>query len=166
MSPATAINVSTLAIIVVLVVLHVRTFLKGGKDPKILLSGIGGMIVGSSIALCVGGMLGVVAAWIVGSGNTVSAVAPWATGTGDRAVASGSPSGLSIEGGLVVLAVAVLGYVAIREAAKTQRLRLIGGLFCGACLTYTAGYGGMVDSTLVPVYNGLGGQVLSWAENF
>ncbi|MFE4329667.1 hypothetical protein ACFRQM_09445 [Streptomyces sp. NPDC056831] len=165
MSPATAINVSTLAIIFVLLALHIRTFIKGGKDPKILMSGLGGSIVGSSLAMCVGGGLGVVASWIAGGGNAASGVAPWATGTGDRAVSSASPGGLTIEGGLVALTVTVLGWVAIREAAKTQRLRLLGGLFCGVCLTYTGGYGGLVNSSLVPVYNNIGAQALALIEN-
>lgn len=166
MNAATAINVSTLAVIFVLFALHVRTFIKAGKDPKVLLSGLGGSIVGSSLAMCAGGVLGVVASWIAGGGNAVGVVAPWATGTGDRAVASSTPGGLSIEGGLVALVITVLGWVAIREAAKTQRIRLIGGLFTGVCLTYTGGYGGLVNNTLVPAYNGIGAQAISLVENF
>ncbi|MEU6628401.1 hypothetical protein ABZ905_08915 [Streptomyces parvus] len=166
MTPATAINLSTLAIIVVLFALHIRTFIKGGKDPKVLLSGIGGMIAGSSLAMCVGGALGVVATWIVGGTNVASAVAPWATGTGDRTLASAQAQGLSMEGGIVVLAVAVLSWVCIRDAGKKERIRQIGGLICGVCLTYTGGYGGLVNSTLIPLYNGIGGQLASLAENF
>lgn len=164
MSPATAINVSTLAIIVVLLALTVRSFIKGGKDPKILLPGVGGTLVGSTLALCAGGALGVIATWIAGSGNSVSGVAPWATGTGDRTVASATPGGLTMEGGLVALTVALLGWVAIREAAKTARLRLIGGLFVGVCLTYTAGFSGFVASTQVPVYNSVGAQIVTFFE--
>lgn len=165
MSPATAINVSTLAIIAILIALHIRTFIKGGKDPKILLSGIGGLLVGSSLAICVGGALGTAASYIAGSSNAASIIAPWATGTGDRAIASGTPGGLILEGGLIVLVVAILGWVAIREAAKTQRLRLIGGLICGVCLTYTGGYGGLINNTLIPLYNSVGTQIIAAVEN-
>lgn len=165
MNPATAVNVSTLAIVVVLFTLYIRTFIKGGKDPKVLLSGIGGMISGSSLAMCVGGALGVVAAWIAGTTNAASVVAPWATGTGDRTLASGSPQGLTMEGGLVVLAVGVLSWVCIREAGKKERIRQIGGVICGVCLTYTAGFGGLVNSTLIPFYNGIGAQAVSFVEN-
>lgn len=164
MSPATAINVSTLAIVFVLFALHIRTFIKGGKDPKILLSGLGGSIAGSSLAICVGGALGVVATWIVGGGNAASVIAPWATGTGDRVIASASPGGLTIEGGLIALTVSFLSWVSIRDAAKTQRLRILGGLFCGVCLTYTGGYGGLVNSSLVPVYNNIGAQLIALVE--
>lgn len=165
MTPATAIRLSTLAIILVMVVLHTRSFLKAGKDPKILIPSLGGTIAGASLAICVGGALGTVATYIAGSGNVVSGVVPWATGTGDRALASGSPQGLTMEGGLIALAAAALTWVVIREAAKTQRIRLIGGLFCGTCLTYTAGIGGLVGNTIVPAYNGIGAQIASLAEN-
>ncbi|MFI0934626.1 hypothetical protein ACH4RG_23250 [Streptomyces sp. NPDC021019] len=165
MNPATAINVSTLAIIAVLFALHTRTFIKGGKDPKVLLTGIGGMIAGSSLAMSVGGALGLAATYIVGSTNTAAAVAPWATGTSDRTLASGSPQGLTMEGGIIVLVVSVIAWVSIREAGKKERLRLLGGLISGAALTYTAGFGGLVNSTLIPIYNGIGGQLVSFVEN-
>lgn len=161
MTPATAISLGTLTIIVLLFVLHARTFIKGGKDPKILVSGVGGTIVGSSLAICVGGALGSIAMYIVGGGNMVSGVAPWLSGTNDSQIASGSAQGLTGPGGLVTLVVTGLGWVCIREAAKSQRVRLIGGLFCGVCLTYTGGYGGLVQSTLIPFYNGLGAQLIA-----
>lgn len=164
MTPASAINIGTLAIIAILIALHVRTFIKGGKDPKILLSGLGGMIGGSSLAMCIGGALGSIAMYIVGGGNALSGIAPWATGTSDGTVAGGSISGLTMEGGLVVIVVTALLWVAIREAAKTQRLRLLGGLFCGVCLTYTGGYGGLIQQSLIPFYNGLGAQGLAAIE--
>ncbi|MFF3096770.1 hypothetical protein [Streptomyces cyaneofuscatus] len=165
MTPATYINVSTLAIIAVLFALHIRTFLKGGKDPKILMSGIGGMIGGSSLAMCVGGALGLAATYIVGSTNMAAAVAPWATGTGDRTIATGNAQGLTMEGGIIVLIVAVITWVSIREAGKKERLRLIGGLLSGAALTYTAGFGGLVNNTLIPFCNGIGGQLVAFVEN-
>ncbi|WP_086779900.1 hypothetical protein [Streptomyces griseus] len=166
MTPATAINLSTLAVIVVLFALHIRSFIKGGKDPKILMSSIGGMISGSSLAMCTGGALGAVASWIAGGTNAVAIVAPWATGTGDRTLTSGTPQGLSLEGGLIALTVGALSWVSIRDASKKERIRQIGGLICGVCLTYTGGYGGLVNSTLVPLYNGIGGQVVSLVENW
>ncbi|GAA2948598.1 hypothetical protein ACFPN0_15020 [Kitasatospora cinereorecta] len=161
MTPASAISVGTLTIIVFLFTLHVRTFIKGGKDPKILLTGLGGMIVGSSLAICVGGALGSIAMYIVGGGNMASGIAPWLSGTGDSQIAGGGAQGLTTEGGLVAVVVAGLGWVCIRDAAKTQRLRLVGGLFCGVCLTYTGGYGGLVQSTQVPMFNELGAQVIA-----
>ncbi|MFJ8852340.1 hypothetical protein [Streptomyces sp. NPDC102437] len=164
MTPAAYINIGTLTLIVAMIALHVRTFIKGGKDPKILLSGLGGVIVGSSLAMCVGGALSSIAMYIAGGGNGISGIAPWATGTGDRAIAAGSASGLSMEGGIIAAVVAVLGWVTIRDADKTKRLRLIGGLFCGVCLTYTAGYGGLVDDSLIPFYNGLGAQLIAAVE--
>lgn len=165
MSPATAINVSTLAIIAILLALQIRTFLKSGKDPKILLPGIGGTVLGSTLALCAGGALGTIAAWIAGGGNAASVVAPWATGTGDRTLASSAPGGLTMEGGLIALIVAALGWVSIREAAKTARLRLLGGLFVGVCLTYTGGFGGLVADTQVPLYNDIGAQLITYVES-
>lgn len=164
MSPASAINIGTLAIIAILIALHIRTFIKGGKDPKILLSGIGGMLGGSSVAMCVGGALGSIAMYIVGGGNALSGIAPWATGTSDGTVAGRTVGGLTMEGGLIVIVVTVFLWVAIREAAKAQRLRLLGGLFCGICLTYTGGYGGLVSASLIPLYNGLGAQGLALVE--
>ena len=165
MNPATFINASTLMIIVILFALHIRTFIKGGKDPKILLAGIGGMIAGSSLAMCVGGSLGVVATYIAGAGNAASVIAPWATGTGDRALASGTAQGLTMEGGLIALVIGVITWVSIREAGKKERLRLLGGLFSGVCLTYTGGVSGLVNGTLIPAYNGIGAQIISLVEN-
>ncbi|MFD3844747.1 hypothetical protein ACFWVB_02505 [Streptomyces microflavus] len=166
MNPATYINVSTLAILGVLIALHVRTFIKGGKDPKILLTGIGGMVAGSTLAICGGGFMGVVATYIVGSLNMAGLFAPWATGTGDRALSSAAPQGLTIEGGLIALIVGAIAWVNIREAGKKERLRLLGGLLAGAGLTYTGGFGGLVDRTLIPLYNGIGGQLINLVENW
>lgn len=165
MNPATAINVSTLTIIVVLVVLHLRTFIKGGKDPKILGASLGGMIAGSSLAMSAGGALGLFATYVVGSTNAAAAIAPWATGTDDRVIASITPQGLTMEGGLIVVTVAAVSWVSIREAGKKERLRLLGGLISGAALTYTGGFGGLVNSSLIPLYNGIGGQLIAFVEN-
>lgn len=164
MKIATSISVATLSIAVVLIGLNLRSFWKGKKDPKILFPGSGGMVFGSTLAACVGGALGTSAGAVAGAGNGVSGIVPWATGAGDRGVAVGHATGLTVEGGVIAVLVAVLGFLAAREGAKTSKKRVLGGAFCGIVLTYTAGIAALVAAYLIPAYNEVGRQLVAAVE--
>lgn len=165
MTAATYISVSTLAVAAILIALTIRSWWKGGKSYKILLQGFGGVILGVSLAICAGGFLGDIASWVAGGSNSIAGtLIPWSTGTGDRNIASAATSGLGIEGGAVAVVVLVVGFITIKAATGKPRRRLIGGLFVGICLTYTAGVAGIVTAYLIPAYNGTGGSVVAWVE--
>lgn len=165
MTAATYISVSTLAVAAILIVLNLRTWWKGSKALKHLVHGVGGLILGVTLAVCAGGFLGDIASWIAGGSNSVAGtVIPWSTGTGDRNLSSAATSGLAVEGGVVAVVVLALGFVTLREASKDARRRLLGGTFVGVCLTYTAGVAGIVTSYLIPAYNGSGLRVVAFVE--
>lgn len=165
MTAADYISLSTLTVATVLIALNLRAWWKGGKSFKILLQGICGVILGVTIAICAGGILGDIATWVAGGSNSViGTIIPWATGAGDRNVAAGSASGLGMEGGLVAVVLIVLGAVAIKAASGRARWRLVGGTFVGICLSFTAGLASIVASHLIPAYNGAGGSVVAFFE--
>lgn len=164
MNAANYISISTFFIAITLIVLNLRSWWKGGKAVRHLVHGAGGVILGATLAICVGGFLGDIASRIAGSGNSIAGtIIPWSTGTSDGTVASAATSGLQIEGGGVATVVLVVGYVTYK-AAKEHRKRLLGGLFVGVCLTYTAGVAGIVTEYLIPSYNGTGAGVVAFFE--
>lgn len=165
MTAAAYISISTLTVAFVLIALNVRAFWRGGKSFKILLHGFSGVVLGVTIAICAGGILGDIATWVAGGSNSVTGtIIPWATGAGDRNVASGSAAGLGMEGGLIAVVLLVLGFVAIKAASGRPRWRLIGGTFVGICLSFTAGLASIVASHLIPAYNGAGTSVVAFFE--
>lgn len=164
MSTATSISVGTLTIALVLIILNFRTFLKGGKKFGVLLPGTGSAITGSSAALCVGGAFGHAASVVAGAGVSAGAIVPWATGTEEDDIASGTTAGLTTSGSIAVFIIVTLWIVAFRSAGKADRKRMVGGIFCGICLTYTAGVAGLVDDYLIPAYNTIGDQVKEFFE--
>lgn len=160
-----AISISTLTVAAVLIGLTIRSWWKSGKTFKILLQGFGGVILGVTLAICVGGFLGDIAIWVAGgSTNVTGAIIPWATGTGDRQIAAGSASGLAMEGGAVAAFVLAIGFVAIKASSGRVRWRLIGGTFVGICLAFTAGLASIVAQFLIPAYNGAGSSVVAFVE--
>lgn len=163
-SPATSIGAATLLLAALLIVINLKTWFTTPKKPlSVLFPGIQGIVAGVSAALCTGGVIGWAASMIAGATNSISGIIPWATGTQDEGVDAGTTSGLSIWGGGVAFAIVVIYLLALRALSgshsdqdKTRRLRLIGGLVVGVCLTYTAGVAAAVTNYLIPWYNSAG----------
>lgn len=163
-SPATGIGAATLLIAALLVIKNLKTWFTTPRKPlSVLFPGIQGLVAGVSATLCTGGVIGWAASMIAGAANSVSGVIPWATGTQDESVDAGTTSGLNIWGGGVAFIIVVIYLLALRplfsnpsDQDKTRRLRLIGGLVVGVCLTYTAGVAAAVTSYVIPWYNSAG----------
>jgi hypothetical protein len=161
----TSIGVATFFLALVPIALSIRTFIKSKYDWHVFVPGVGGAVVGSTLATCSGGALGWIAAKIAGAGNSVSGLIPWATGTEDEGVSGATVEGLRISGGGIAVLIVAIGYVAIRAASGDRRRRMLWGTFVGVCLTYTAGVGGLVDEHMIPLFNDSGDQIVNVAEN-
>ncbi|AZM46585.1 hypothetical protein DMB38_12860 [Streptomyces sp. WAC 06738] len=136
-----------------------------GRDPKALLPFAAGLSLGALATLCAGGLLGVLAGWTAGLNNKAGEVAvPGATGTSSGAVARGSMGALTSGGALLVFLLAVAYVVAWRAANKELKRKLLGGWWSGATLSLSAGAAGILASTLVPLVNDAGGEVLAFFE--
>jgi hypothetical protein len=164
-STSTSIGVATLFAAVTIIALTIRTYLNNGRNWKVFLPGLGGALVGATLALCAGGAFGWLASAVAGAGNTASGLIPWATGTDDECVASTTVEGLRITGGGIAVAIVALGFVVIRASSGDRRRRLLAGVFVGVCVTYTAGVGGLVDEHLIPLFNDSGDQIVQIVEN-
>lgn len=137
------------------------TWYKTGKDPKNLIHFGSGFALGGLATICTG-LLGVLAGWSAGIGNTAgrSAVSS-STGTGKATLVHGSAGQLTPGGAIVTFLLAVGFVVAWRAASKVIRRRLLGGFFCGSTLVITVGVAGLFVH-VVGLVNGVGDSGYQW----
>ena len=131
----TAISLGGLTIAIALVAVHLRTWWrKGTHDPKELLHGAAGMLLGLEATTCAGGALGWgssgIAGLLSGAGDKGTHTL---TGTGGVGLGHGSLGHLDVYGGPVVVVTLVLVIALYRSCPKNsaERKRIIGGILVG-----------------------------------
>ncbi|MFD0078211.1 hypothetical protein ACFVIY_37920 [Streptomyces sp. NPDC127166] len=156
-----------LALTAVILWANLRPWWTGNRDPKLLAAFGKGAGLGVLGAMCAGGLLG----WLAGCapvvGNAAGSKAVGAvTGAQTGApLTRGSLSGSLTEEGAVIVFVATVAVVfAWRKAAKDDKKRMVGGLFCGASLCTTAGVAGAL-SFLPGLVNQAGEQARAAIES-
>lgn len=157
----TPLTLAGLALTLVILWANLRPWWTGSRDPKMLAAFGKGAALGVLGAMCAGGLLGWLAGCAPVAGSTAGSKAVGAvTGTqSGTALARGSLSGsLTEEGAVVVFCVAVSVVFAWRKAAKDDKKRMAGGLYCGASLCATAGVAGAL-SFLPGLVNDTGAQI-------
>lgn len=158
---STQLTYGGLGIALLILTLNLWGWWTGGRDPRKLGPFLGAYCMGSLFTLCAGGLLGWAAGMITGGTNTTgNKTVPGVTGTDGADIAPGIAGALTPGGALLVFLLTGVFVIALKSAAKQISWRMIGGLICGVCLTYTAGAAGLLDSTLTPVVNMAGDRVL------
>lgn len=159
-----ALSLAGLTVSLIVLYANLRTWWKGGKEPKALGPFAAGFTVGALAVVCTGGILGYLAGCTVQAANGIGARAvPGATGTQGAPLARGSMGQLDPEGGVVVVLLTAGLFLAWKAAGKDVKKRMLGGLLCGACLCVTAGVASLLDG-LPQAANGLGIAIRSAFE--
>jgi hypothetical protein len=137
------------------------TWYKTGKDPKNLIHFGSGFALGGLATIC-GGLLGVLAGWSAGIGNTAGRSAVSSTTGATKAAMNHGAAGTLTPGGAIVTFLLAVGFViAWRAASKVIRRRLLGGFFCGTTLVITVGVAGLF-AHVVGLVNGIGDSGYQW----
>lgn len=136
-----ALTISGATVSCAVLVLNLKHWWQGTRELKALVPYGGGLVTGTSWTLCIGGTFGWVAVEAVDLGNRAGQKAVHATtGTnGGGALAHGSAGTLSYPGACAVLVAAVVGGAVWKAAGKTDKKRILGGMFSGLTLCATAG---------------------------
>jgi hypothetical protein len=129
----------------------------GKFDPKAHIPFFAGTGVGMLAISTPGGIIGTIAAKILGISNAV----------GDKALAAGVDGGsvsvtrhgagtLSIYGSAVVLLLVIAIIILRKKLAKPQRRQLGSGLWCGVTLGLSSAAAGLTAAVLIPAVEQLG----------
>lgn len=161
---STQLSVGGLAIALTVLALNLYGWwTEGGRDPKHLAPFAAGFGMGALATMCVGGLFGWAASALAGGSNTAGDTAVGGTtGADGRDIATGTTATLTEGGALLTFVLSGVFVVAIRAARKKPSRRMLGGLFVGACLAYTAAVSGVLDDTLAAAVNSAGDQVIAW----
>lgn len=130
----------------------------GGKfDPKAHLGFFAGAVVGMLAISTPGGIIGVIAAKMLGISNALGDKALSAgVGGASVSVTRHGAAQLSLYGSAVVLLL-VIGLLILRKRfAKPQRRQLGAGLWCGVTLGLSSAAAGLTASVLIPAVEQLG----------
>ncbi|MEU7596423.1 hypothetical protein AB0B79_25835 [Streptomyces sp. NPDC039022] len=152
-----AMTVAGAVVSVAILIINVRSWWKGNRELKAAVPFGGGLITGAAWTMCVGGLLGWFATQAVEASNKVGdkAVSAVTGAKGGGGLAQGSVGALTYPGACAVLVAAVIGFIVWKAAGKTDKKRMIGGVFAGATLCATAGFAQAMQ--WVPdLYNALG----------
>ncbi|MCZ1006353.1 hypothetical protein [Streptomyces lydicus] len=150
------------ALSLIVLSLAIRTWWKGNRAFKPMLPSLWGVVIGASLLLCAGGLLGWVA---VKSISANSAAGDWAvkrtTGHSGGALHSGGMGTLTTPGACVLVVVVALAIVVFTKASKTIRWKLLGGAYVGVTLCATAGVA-QVMQWLPDTYNYAGQSIVDF----
>jgi hypothetical protein len=116
-----------------------------------------GLTIGMLAISCPGGIIGQIAAKVLGVSNAI----------GDKALTSGTGSAVTAvtrhaatqlaAGGAVVTVLLVVAVIILRKSMpKPARKQLIAGLWCGITLGLSSGAAGITGSVLIPAANQFG----------
>ncbi|KAB8162933.1 hypothetical protein FH609_004195 [Streptomyces sp. 3MP-14] len=127
------------------------------RDWKELLPLASGLVYGSAMVACVGGLIGWTAYYISnlnsGGGNTALA---GTTGAQGRDMATNDITYLT-DGGALIVAVALVALIALwKKIPKKKRIQLAAGVWAGVSLAYSSGLAGTLGRTISPLLNGAG----------
>ncbi|MFF4672379.1 hypothetical protein ACFY1C_21385 [Streptomyces sp. NPDC001279] len=158
----TAMTIGGAAVSAAILIVNARSWWKGNRELKALVPYGGGLVTGSSWTLCIGGALGWVAVQAVDLGNKAGNKAIHAaTGANDGGtLAHGSMGALTYPGACAVLVMAIVGGIAWKAAGKTDKKRMLGGVFSGLTLCATAGFA-QVMAWVPDLYNTVGEQAVN-----
>lgn len=146
MNTATSLNLSGLALALVVLLANLRRWWKSNRDPKDLAHFGQGFTLGALGTACAGGLLGWLAGCAPGIANTggQKGVSGLTGASPSSPLARGSIGSLSEEGAVVVAVFTLIVVWSWRAAKKDDKKRLGGGLFCGFTLCATAGVAGLL----------------------
>jgi hypothetical protein len=128
-----------------------------GFDVKAHLPFLGGLTIGMLAISCPGGIIGTIAAKVLGLSNTLGDKA-LTTGTGAAATAVTRHAATQITpaGGVVTLLLIAAVVILRKTLPKPARQQLLAGLWCGVTLGLSSGAAGLTGSVLIPAANQLG----------
>ncbi|MFD5735185.1 hypothetical protein ACFWIY_20495 [Streptomyces sioyaensis] len=152
-----AMTIAGAVISVAILMVNIRSWWKGNRELKAAFPFGGGLITGAAWTMCAGGLFGWFATQAVTAGNKVGdkAVSAATGAKGGGSLAHGSLGALTYPGACAVLVAAVLGGIIWKAAGKTDKKRMLGGVFAGLTLCATAGFAQLMQ--WVPdLYNALG----------
>jgi hypothetical protein len=129
----------------------------GRFDLRAHLPFLGGLVIGMLAISAPGGIIGTIAARILGLSNTLGDKA-LATGTGSAATAVTRHAATQITpAGAVVTLLLIAGVIILRKTLpKPARRQLFAGIWCGITLGLSSGAAGLTGSVLIPAANQLG----------
>lgn len=157
----TTLTITGAALSLIVLSLAVRTWWKGNRAFKPLLPALWGAFNGASLLLCVGGILGWIAAKSV-SAN--SAAGDWSvqrvTGHSGGALRLGNMGTLTTPGACVLVVVVAVSVVVFKNAANGVKRKIGGGVYVGVTLCATAGVAQMMQ-WLPSLYNSCGQTIVN-----
>ncbi|MFK0296945.1 hypothetical protein ACIQU6_41640 [Streptomyces sp. NPDC090442] len=149
------------ALSLTVVALSVRSWWRGNRAWKPVLPFVGGILIGASLLLCAGGLLGWVAVKAV---DANSAAGDWAirraTGHSGGALSHGGMGTLTTAGACVLVVAVAVAVVVYKAAGKKVKAKLGGGVYVGVTLCATAGVAQMMQ-WLPNAYNSAGQSVVN-----
>ncbi|MFE0382338.1 hypothetical protein ACFW1M_43860 [Streptomyces inhibens] len=153
----TPLSLAGATVSVAILIINIRSWWKGTRELKALLPFGGALITGAGWTMCLGGLFGWFAVQAVTASNKVGDKGVSATtgAHGGGSLAQGTLGQLTYPGACAVLVTAIIGGIILKAAGKTDKKRMLGGLFAGLTLCATAGFAELMQ--WVPeMYNALG----------
>lgn len=158
-----AVNLGGIAVALIIAWLNLRPWWKGGRDPKALLPYGAGAGIGALATICIGGILGWIAARVAGFSSSMGAKGvETTTGTsGAATLPVGRMGTLTPEGGVITVILLVGVLLLYKTSGKQDRRRIIGGALTFMILGFLPGVA-LALQWWPETVNWSGAQALAW----